>query len=85
MADLKYFSYGYSLGGALAFGLERYFGKDTPVFDGHILMSPNIGVADSLRQPPEKIAEIREIMKDQPGKELFKFNPNPPSYLSDYY
>jgi hypothetical protein len=32
------------MGGASAVSVERIFGKDTPIFDAHILTNPNMGV-----------------------------------------
>lgn len=85
ISKIKIVSYGYSLGGALAMGIERLYGKETPVFDAHVFMSPNIGVSGPLRMTEEKTNEVRELIKTQPDKDLFQFNPNPPEYLSDYY
>ena len=44
-------------------GIERLYGKETPVFDAHMLMSPNIGVSGTLRMSEEKTLEVREQMK----------------------
>lgn len=41
-------SFGYSLGGAGAVGIERIFGTNGDTFDAHLLVVPNMGVDKAL-------------------------------------
>lgn len=42
--NIPMISFGYSLGGAAAVGIERLFSSNKESFDAHLLVVPNMGV-----------------------------------------
>lgn len=76
-------SYGYSLGGATAVGIERlHGGKDHKVFSAHVLVAPNMGLDTAMQVPEDKLKSIYELPA---ATELFPFVASQADYLVEYY